>query len=46
MNYFTVMMLRLAGTVILVVLFGILGDPTLAVIAFIILMFLLGRSKS
>ena len=43
--YFKVMFWRLVGLVVLVTIFGIVGDATIAVILFIILIVVLSRSK-
>jgi hypothetical protein len=43
--YFTVMFWRLVGLLALVVIFGIVGDPTIAVILFIILLVMMSRIK-
>ena len=42
-DYFTTMFLRIAGTVLLVVIFGIVGNATIAVILFIGLIILWSR---
>lgn len=44
-DYFTTMFLRIAGTILLVVIFGVVGDATVAVILFIGLIVLWGRRR-
>ena len=41
--YFSTMFWRIVGTLVLVTIFGIVGDPTLAVILFIVLIVLLSK---
>ena len=44
-DYFATMFLRIIGTLLLVVIFGIVGDATIAVILFIGLIVLWGRRR-
>ena len=45
MSYFTTMFWRLVGTILLAVVCGIVGDPTIGVILFIVLIVLVSKNR-